>query len=127
MKKILFIIFISLTGCSYMFDNLEIYEQQISVNLYMNEIIDETTVKVYTEVRGASQIEIIGKGHCYLFNSTKLPDTSDFVAPGIEYSGDFFLSLIGYSAGNDSLFIRAYIVFGDSIVYSNRGMINLNN
>jgi hypothetical protein len=110
-----------------MFDNIEIIDQDITVNLNTYEILNETEVDVDAVLQGASRIEITGKGHCYLFNSTKLPDTSDYISHGIESSADTFHSIIEYSAGNDSLFVRAYIIFGDSIVYSNRGKINLNN
>ena len=109
-----------------MFENTDIFGQDIIVSLNRFEIKNETEVDVDANISGASQIEITSKGHCYIFDSNKLPDTSDYISNGIKSSAVSFHSIINYSAINDSLFVRAFIIFGDTIIYSNRGRINLN-
>ncbi|MCX6335248.1 MAG: hypothetical protein NT092_13285 [Bacteroidia bacterium] len=131
MTKVLFIlvdiIITLLAGCTYMFDNIDIYNQPIAVDLYTYEITSDTTVSVDAVIQGASRIIISEKGFFYLFDNSKLPDTSDNLVPGIENPAGKFHSTVKYSADKDSLFVRAFIVFGDSIVYSAREKINLNN
>lgn len=131
MTKILYIlvdiIVTLMAGCTYMFENIDIYNDPITINLYTYEVTSDTTVTVDAVTHGALRINISEKGFCYLFESSRLPGTSDNITPGIENSAERFHSTVKYSADKDSLFVRAYIIFGDSIVYSDCGEINLKN
>lgn len=128
MKKLASILILTcLYGCTYNFNDLDIINHNISVSLYTYEILNGYEISADAYIQGADHITIRKRGHCYLFDSSELPDTSDAVSLGTESSPNSFNSILYYSSLHDSLFVRAFIVFGDSIIYSGKGRIPLKN
>jgi len=132
MKQGILLLVLLFSACTFIYDEDEfIYTQpQITVETSLSNPF-EGTLFIITWIINAENLKVDRIGHCYIFDSEIIPDTSSLMADGISLDTlaiypVYYGSVINYTEQNKYIYVRGFIQFSDSILYSDIQFKSLN-
>lgn len=131
-QGILLLVLLLFSACTFTYDEDEfIFTQpQITVNTSLSGSYGGR-LDVFSRLYNAENLKIDRIGHCYIFDSETIPDTSSLVVESIladpqVYLGYYFGNIIDFTDQNKFIYVRGFIQFSDSIIYPDTQFKSLN-